>query len=244
MPERDAGNSKSTGGINTWLVIFLALVLAGVIAYLLSTINHGRYYLMVRHGQLIIERGRMFPVGSILFKPDDPKLAGLYAPLIVPPGEELPESQTFDSLPELNRQLFAILAGWSRKGMASMTEVEFEQALVYIDRARRLPGLSDEQQRELNLLRGDIGYRDGRRLLRKAVADLRKAHQAFKEAHQYGTSRPSDAYRWMVEIEGRLRSFPDLGGKQDLWIFQGGQGGPVPQLQTDRKDDASSTDGY
>jgi hypothetical protein len=203
--ERERGSSR---GINTYIVLFIALALTGVILYLLSELNQRRYFLVLKQGQLTVERGRMFPIGSAPYLPNDPKEAAIYAPLNVPANEHPLESQSFDSLPELNRQLFTILASWSRKGMESLSEEEFEAALLYIDRARKLPALSDEQQQELGSLRGDVAYRNGKRLVRIAVEDLQRALKSFYTVKDLGTTRPTDVNRWIAELELRIKSMP------------------------------------
>ncbi len=208
-----SGKSGGKRGINGCLVLILVLLLGGVIVYLLSVINSQRYYLYAKDGQLVIEQGLFLPVGSKAFVPADGTLYEQYAPLNIPAGEILPEKSTYSNLGELNRRLFGLLSSWTKKSMAEKEAKAFDKAIYYVDRARRLSGLSDDQQKELKGLRGELAYIDGERLVKMAFDDLAKALKSFKLAGELGGSKHKEAEKWIIEIDKRLDAYRRLGQK-------------------------------
>ncbi len=202
-------------GINGVLVLILVLLLGGVILYLLSVINSQRYFLLVKEGQLVVEQGLFLPIGSKAFQPTDGALLEQYAPLNIPAGEVLPEKSTYSNLGELDRRLFGLLSVWAKKNLNSKDPKAFDAAIHYVDRARRLSGLTDEQQRELSAIRAELAYMEGERLVRGAFNELAKALKSFKLASELGGARHDEAEKWVYELDKRLDAYRRLGANHD-----------------------------
>lgn len=195
------------GGFLTGLLVTLVILgLAGVVAYLLSDINARRYRLHVVHNELVVEKGRFFPVGFQPFVPNIQALANAYAPLPLPEGERVVSVEMYDDRADLDRALFSLLAGWARKGLDSKNGEDLERATAYIERCELLPGLSEQQRIDLKTLRADLAYKHGRSMIDQMDELLVRALQELELAQRLGTSRPTDAERWVAELQRRLHA--------------------------------------
>ncbi len=187
-----------------FLATLLILALGSAVLYLSATINHRHYRLAQSGTLLVVERGRMLPLGFEPFSPDIPGLKEAYSPVPLPPGENLTSNEVYDDRADLDRSLFGLLASWARTRLDASDPDQFELAIAYVERAKLLPGLSEEQRQELRTLRADLAYKNGKRLLQEVVERLRRARQELQMALALGTSRPTDADRWLAEVERRL----------------------------------------
>ncbi len=203
MDRREAGSIARTFGLV--LVGLVVAALIGVVLYLLSEINRGRYRLSENEKhELVVQRGAYLPMGFTQLHPEAKDLEKCYAPVPIPEGQGVNTAEVYEDRADLDRALFGVLAGWSRALLESPEDEDFELALSYVERAELLPGLSEEQRVELRSLRADTAYRNGRRILRGVNEQLTEAARSFEQALRLGTSRPEDAQRWIVEIERRL----------------------------------------
>ena len=206
--ERGVSKGRSVGRFFvSLLAVVLILGLGSVVIYLLSDINRRQYRLSTREGMLIVERGRFLPIGFEAFEPEEPDLRSAYAPIPLPPSETLVENEIFSERADLDRVLFSLLAGWARRGLGSTEAKEISLASAYVTRCGTLPGLSEEQRVELRTLRADLAYKNGRRILADIVTQLEKALTEFEVSLELGTSRPSDAERWIQEIRQRMATY-------------------------------------
>jgi hypothetical protein len=199
------------GGIGRFftglLVLCLILALGAAVAYLMAERNQRQYRLRSHGGIVFVERGRLLPFGYEPFMPAAKDLQAAYAPIKVPAGEKTDEVETFEDRTELDRALFALLAGWARSRLQATDGESFELASSYVSRCSLLPGLSEEQRAELKSLRADLAYRNGRRITSTIADDLDKAVAEFRLALELGTSRPSDASEWATQMDKWARSF-------------------------------------
>ncbi|MEO1481476.1 MAG: hypothetical protein AAFU77_05170 [Myxococcota bacterium] len=203
-------NRLEQGSIaKTFGVVVVGLIVAGlvgVVGYLLSEINRGRYRLASDEGTLIVQRGAYLPMGFMAFEPQAEDLIRCYSPLPIPKGSSVNTAEVFDDRSDLDRALFAVLAGWSRSLIESPEEEDFKLAMAYVERAELLPGLSEEQRVELKLLRADTSFANGRRILNDVANQLTKARASFEMAVELGTSTAAEAEGWIAEIDRRLRA--------------------------------------
>jgi len=88
---RSAGGGAR--GLLAWVVI---LGLLGLVVWLVSERNARTWYLVPDEGRLLVMRGMKLPVGRQPFRTDDPVLAQVYEPIVVPPGVPAPSEQAFD----------------------------------------------------------------------------------------------------------------------------------------------------
>ncbi|MEM6732037.1 MAG: hypothetical protein AAF658_10810 [Myxococcota bacterium] len=236
MARRESGAIARVFGL-----VVVALVVAGllgVVAYLLSEINRGKYRLAANEkNELVIQRGIYLPMGFAHFEPEAKDLEECYAPLPIPTGQTVATSEVYEDRADLDRALFAVLAGWSRTLLESPDDESFELALNYVARAELLPGLSEEQRIELRQLRADTAYRNGRRILSSVVDQLRDAVGNFEDALRLGTSRPEDARRWIDEIERRMAAIGVLDSEKRPSDSRASEREPREPSWSTRRDD-------
>ena len=162
-----ADEAKSSGGglraVVLWLVI--AALLAAV-WWLASERNERHYRVVADNSQVIIEKGRFFPIGTAAAQDK------MYAPVPVPQGEKAPGEMEFDDQNALDRWLFDNLGSWA-KDAAKKGDTHAAAALV--DRLAALPGLTGAQNAELASLRADLAWDD-------ANTDVQQASQLLDAA--------------------------------------------------------------
>jgi hypothetical protein len=176
---RDSRHELGAAGraLLAWLVI-LGLVVA--VGYLVSERNARIWSLVPEDGRLVVKKGLFLPMGSAAFRPSDPTLAKVYAPLVVPPSKALPAGRTFVDQGELDRALYDLLSGWAHEDIAAKEPARMERGLGYVERALDLPGLSTAQRDDLATLRAESGFFEARRLLEKARAELSEAVEKLR----------------------------------------------------------------
>ncbi|MEZ4272820.1 MAG: phosphoribosyltransferase family protein [Myxococcota bacterium] len=190
-----------------WLVVrLLILGLLATVIFLLSQLNHGKYRLREEAGVLLVERGRLLPMGFEAYIPTDNGLKQAYAPLDMPNGVTLGEPLVFNERGEMDQTLFSLLGGWARREMEGKDNAAVERSTEYIVRADRLPGISEEQRGELRTLRADLAYRNGR-MVDQVVDLLKSALKEFETSIELGTTRRDTAMRWIAEINRRIDAY-------------------------------------
>jgi hypothetical protein len=192
------------------LATLLVFGLGAAVVYLASEINHRRYRLIVADDHLVVERGRRLPLGFEPYEPDAEALKQAYSALPIAPGAKITSGEVYDDRTDLDRALFALLAGWARDGLQGDSEA-MKRSLTYAERAALLPGLSEEQRKELTALRADLAYAHARQLMSQAVDQLEAAKSELDSAVKLGSRRAQDAAQWLSVLEGRLPAIRPLG---------------------------------
>jgi hypothetical protein len=174
------------------LVTLLVLALAGVVCWLLAKDNARTFSLKVEGGKLLVQKGRNLPWGSAPYRPTDPSLADVYAPIDLSGASVgAVDADRFEDRDELDRALFRILEQVARPRLLSDdTQV--------VD---RLQGASEEQRRTLRSLELDVAYdqarirfEDARRAVSEGLAQLRIAADS-------PTRRARAAHAMLVRVE-------------------------------------------
>lgn len=205
---REAGGIVSA--LRALLVVGVVLALLAAVAYLLADINHRRYRLAVRQGQLQVERGLFLPVGFGPYEPETATLREVYAPLPVPTSETLNPQGNYDERADVDRALFTLLSGWARQRLDATDSATLELASMYVKRLEGLPSISEEQRGELRLLRANLAFREGGRILLEVQERLRRAQESFHQAILLGSPHATEAQQWMTEIDRRLALSHDV----------------------------------
>ncbi|MFN7130939.1 MAG: IF-2 protein [Myxococcales bacterium] len=163
------------------------LLLAGAVLFLLSERNARSFGVELQAGELVVNKGRMLPVGSRPYAPAERVLAEAYAPFPAfgdVTGELL--QTRFEDRDALDRALFRTLRGWAEPRVESDDPKRLKEAVRLIDRMALLRGISDEQHAQLTDLRGRIAYFEGRMRLEESLAALRGALGELKLAGESG----------------------------------------------------------
>lgn len=186
------------------MVTLIVLGLATLVVYLVSDLNRRHYRLAAHAGNLVVERGRFFPVGFELYLPDTPLLREAYAPIPVPPDEVLAPTGTFEDRGDVDRALFGLISGWARGRLEADDSVTSDLAATYVKRLEVLPGLSEDQRAELRGMRAELAYRRGSQLAISVAATLRRAQEAFRQAMTLGSRHSTEAAAWAADIDRRI----------------------------------------
>jgi hypothetical protein len=203
-PEQRWARPSRGGGFKKLLAWLAILALAALALVLLSERNARSYTLEAVDGALVVKKGLMAPVGTRGWMPSDPRLAPAYAPLHPPAGVAIPEVQRFAGREELDQALFELVSRWARDDIAGETRERIARALGYLERAELLPGLSATQRRELDALRAEAGFFEGRDLVGRAVDGLREARERLERTARSPSSRAGEASDALREIDASL----------------------------------------
>jgi hypothetical protein len=201
------GESEArTGGrkVVVTLLVLAMLGLAVVVGFLLSQLNHRRYQVAVVGTELRVQRGRTFPVGFATFEPEAADLKEAYAPIPIPEGASAPVGEVVEDRADIDRALFAVLAGWARERLDAKADADFVLASTYVRRCELLPGLSEDQRRELRALRANLAFRRGKRIVDNVVNQLHEALAEFKTAKSLGGPQLREIDAWIASVEARL----------------------------------------
>jgi hypothetical protein len=169
------------------LTFFLILGLGGAVAFLLAQLNARTFTLAQEAGSLVVLKGRNLPVGSVPYRPSDPKLTDAYAPIPLE-GADVTAllEQRFSEREELDRALFPLLETLARPRINSDEPQRVEQGVYYLRRAMKLTGLSEEQRLRLQQMQADVAYYQARQKLedaRKQIAEALTQLQLAADAH-------------------------------------------------------------
>jgi len=201
-PSKAKGFFKSLG---TWMMLLVMVGLMGAVLYLLSDLNR-RTYRLAQVGQtMVVQKGKFMPTGFETYQPDESRLREAYAPISLPAGEKVPGGQHFEDRTDLDRAMFSILAAWAREQLGSDDLTISSQAADYIQRCVLLPGVSEEQRRDIAVLRADLSFRKGQNLLTGIVNQLEAAATQFKEAIEQGTSFQGEAQASLAQVQARIK---------------------------------------
>jgi hypothetical protein len=195
---------RGGGGAKALLAWVIILGLVGLVVWLVSERNARTWFLVPDEGRLVVMRGMKLPVGRQPFKTDDPALAQVYEPIVVPPGVPIPQEQGFDERSALDQALYDLVARWARDDIASGDPARLERGLRLVDRVERLPGLSGTQERDLQELRAESAYHEAKRLLERASAELKEAADRLRAAAMSRSPHADDARLLLREVEAAV----------------------------------------
>ncbi len=231
----------------TLVVVALGLGALALLGYLLSELNHRKYRFSGTIGQLVVERGAYRPYGYEPFRPHE-------APIALPAGVVIGESEVFLDRTDLDRALFAVLANLVREllpppgvgedgsggrgagASEGVLEVDSSAAELYLRRCEMLPGLSPEQRRELQTLRADVVFWRATSAVRGVLERLNGALKQFEQARELGTTYLRAAERWIADLNDKIGT---LGLPPASLVPQSsiddGEKGDGSELQLDRQ---------
>lgn len=219
MGRRETSAIGERGGIGRafrWLLVFCLLVgLASAVAYLMAERNRRQYRLRDQGGYVLIERGRLLPVGWEPYVPESNDLREAYKQAAIPEGEPSGLLETFEDRSDMDRALFARLAGWARKRLNASDGESFILAQGFVVRLGLLPGLSESQRAELKALQADLAYRNGRRLAVEIAGELDQARSQFELAITLGTQKQTDAKAWAALMADQAKTYGEALGSQN-----------------------------
>lgn len=210
------------------LLVFLGLI--GSVLYLMSERNARRYYLAPEESKLVIKRGLFMPRGERPYRPDDPLLSEVYAPVAIPQWVTAREMRVFEERSELDAALAETLVGWARELAKTQTRESVEDAIHYLERARKLPATSAAQQRVIKELEREVAYHQARAKVETAAETLESAVEDLKRASGARGPNAAKALILLPEIEAEILMLRSrLGATERARPAESSAPPPVPQ---------------
>jgi hypothetical protein len=182
------------GGLQRLVLWLLIFALLAVVWWLASERNVRHYALSVQNGQLVVERGRFFPMGTAPVRGVEP-----YIPIPVPAGAKSPAYSEYDDSTALDRALLDVLTGWAREAAKKGEPSSMQTASQLVERASHLPGLTAAQLAEVAALRGELAWEEARGDLTQAAqsagAALRKLEMVEKANGPHASEAAAQAQK-------------------------------------------------
>lgn len=188
------------------LLTTLFLALAALILFLLSERNSRLFKLALsEEGALLVLRGRSLPFGFAPWTPRDLQLAQTYAPFELDEAARagLDLTRVYAERDALDRALFELHREAIEQRAGSADARTLEEIVRLLRRAERLPGLTDDQKRQLRALQIRTAYFEGRQRLREASALLQKALSKLRLATE------GEDGRYVAAAESLLQRIQD-----------------------------------
>lgn len=177
--------------------LFVALLMLGVLGaglYGASWLNSRRLFLEIGPAEVSVAKGRMLPVGREPFIPLDPTIRKAYRSFPLPGGMKVGRGVTvFDDRVELDQALFRLLVDAAQFSLEVDNARTVELLPRYIEQMKAIPGVSSEQQLQLQAIQRDAAYVGGRQKVETAEATLEQAIELFARAASGRGSRKDDA---------------------------------------------------
>ncbi len=210
------------------LVTLLVLALAAIVCVLLARDNARTFSLKMEEGKLVVQKGRLLPWGSAPYRPADPALADVYAPVDlggVSPGTA--ETERFEDRDELDRALFRILEQAARPKLLSEDTQVVASGMALLHRMGRLQGATDEQRRTLRALELDVAYDQARIRFEDARRAVAEGLSQLRIAADSPTRRARAAHAMLVKVEPAASALEDV-LRQVVVTLADTPSGPVP----------------
>jgi hypothetical protein len=201
VAEEQAEARRGGGGLSKFVLWLAVLALLAAVWWLASERNQRRFSWAVDGGNLVISKGRFFPIGAGVIASDDAKWGKIYGPIPIPPGAKASE-QEFEDQTALDRALFDQIVPWAKADLKTGDAAAVTRAGALVDRADSLPGLTAGQHQELAALRGELSFTAAKDELARAsklVLDARRKLEAVRET---GGDHALEAAPLVRELEG------------------------------------------
>jgi hypothetical protein len=193
------------------LVTLLLLALAGVVCVLLARDNARTFSLKTEGGRLVVQKGRMLPWGSAPYRPADPSLAEVYAPIdLGGAAVGASESERFDERDDLDRALFRILEQAARPKLLSDDTRVVAEGMALLRRMDRLTGVTEEQKRTLRGLQLDVAYDQARIRFEDARRAVSEGLSQLRIAADSPTRRARAAHAMLVKVEPAANALEEV----------------------------------
>jgi len=215
--------AQSRGGGRVKLLFIMIVVVAclGVIAYLAGQLNVHRYYLVLAERELVVHRGAPIPFVTKPYAPQTEADRVAYAPIRVPARWNGPRRESYGDRAALDRAIFALMQERLRNEFYSGRLPNLERVDAAMERVAQLAGLTDDDRRQLEELRGDYSYLKAREIIEGLPVRLNEARRLCDEAEQLGTGKLGDP----KQLSRRLGQWMQL-------IANSAVAQPLPPAQT------------
>ncbi|HEX4621614.1 MAG TPA: IF-2 protein, partial [Myxococcaceae bacterium] len=193
------------------LVVVVVLGLVGAVGFLLSQLNARTFTIEDQNGSLVVLKGRELPLGSDPYKPQDAALADAYAalPLDGMPLDPALLQQRFTDRDELDRALFEVLQKLALPRVATDDPAALERGFYYMQRADKLGGITPDQRTQLQKLKADVSFYQGRVKLDEARKRITDALAELRLAADSQNRHSRSANQMLLAVEKPAKALED-----------------------------------
>ena len=186
------------------MVLTVVLAAVGVAA---SLHNQKKLRLVIENNQLIVEQGKLFPIGFEQIEPDTDSKEKAYAPISLRDTMKVDVPIEFSDRTELDQYLFSLLAAWSKELISSGSSGDVSLAETLIERSELIPGVSVQQRREIRAMKADLSFSAAKRLILESKEVLRRAEQELLDAGSVESRFEEEARQWQMWLTHVLDLF-------------------------------------
>src|SRR5712664_3369665 len=174
---------RTTSALTRLVVVLLIFGLGGAVVFLISQLNARTFRVEVIDNNLVITKGRLFPIGGEPYRPADPALKEAYAAIpLEGTGIGTLAELRFNDRDDLDRALFDVLSRLASSRINSDDPQVLDRGVYYLRRAEKLSGLTEEQRLVLRGMQSEVAYYlarnkldDARRTVAEALSQLKIA---------------------------------------------------------------------
>lgn len=217
-------------------LMLLTVVLAAV-GVAASLHNQKKLRLVIENNQLIVEQGKLFPIGFEQIKPDTDSKEKAYAPISLRDTMKVDVPIEFSDRTELDQYLFSLLAAWSKELISSGSSGDVSLAETLIERSELIPGVSVQQRREIRAMKADLSFSAAKRLILESKEVLRRAEQELLDAGSVESRFEEEARQWQMWLTHVLDLFE---GGPSLPVSSAKPPTPIPPPVQDLPENDSS----
>jgi hypothetical protein len=193
---------RTTSALTRLVVVLLIFGLGGVVVFLISQLNARTFRVEVIDNNLVITKGRLFPIGAEPYRPADPALKEAYAAIpLEGTGIGNLAEQRFNERDDLDRALFDILSRLASSRMNSDDPQVLDRGVYYLRRAEKLSGLTEEQRLVLRGMQSEVAYYLARNKLDEARRTVAEALSQLKIAAGVQNRHARSATQMISEVE-------------------------------------------
>ncbi len=204
---------RTTSALTRFVVVLLILGLCGAVVFLILQVNARTFRVEVVNDNLVVTKGRLFPLGAEPYRPADPSLKETYGPIPLE-GTSVGNlaDQHFNDRDDLDRAVFEVLSRLASNRINSDDPQVLERGVYYLRRAEKLSGLSDDQRLVLRGMQSEVAYYvarnkldDARRTVAEALTQLKIAAGVQNRHARSATEMISEVEPAATALEEALR---------------------------------------
>jgi hypothetical protein len=186
-------DDKRPGKWRRRLIVLLLLAVAAAVVWGLGLRNHERYFLVCSPDRVEPQRGTEWPWGR------DPMPGEAFAAVKIPPDAEC-TTRELGSREQLEVALLDLLIARAETEMAQSAP-KLDDINARVTQATHLVRGRPERRAKLARLSADLAYLRGQRGVEQAVAAVKAALAAFRDAQAQGATRGKDSEAWAQHLE-------------------------------------------
>jgi hypothetical protein len=210
MDNQRTFGQRTKSALTRFLIFIIVVALAGAVLWLLSRLNARTFAVEVVDNQLVVMKGRPFPIGMEPYRPADAQQKEAYAPIPLE-GTSIGRlvEERFGDREELDRALFDVVARIASTRIASDDPQTLQLGLNFLRRAQKFSGLSEEQRATLKGMETDVAFYLARAKLDDARRSIAEAMAQLKIAAGAQNRHARSANQMMSEVQPKANALEE-----------------------------------